>query len=282
MTCLRRTTHRGRGLRAYQQRVLVAVMATGLGLFFPSLPAGAVAGFGDVEHGQHYDRGVQWMVDGGFTDGTAPGCFSPQRPVTRGQAAAFLWRISGRPVAPAHPFVDVDTDWQQDAVSWLFAQGITTGTTGTTFSPTDPVSRGQFAALLWRMAGRPPAAPAHPFVDVDIDWQQDAVSWLASERITTGTSEITYSPTEPVTRGEIATFLWRYQGRPPVVIDPTETPCRQIEPPRELANPGDVKNCSDFASQLAAQVWFDRYSARYGDVARLDGDRNGRACEENG
>jgi len=240
--------------------------------------AGAIAGFGDVSEGRFFDRAVQWMVDSGITDGTEPGCFSPNESVTRGQAAAFLWRSSGRPPAPSHPFDDVERDWQQDAVAWMAANGITRGTSPHTFSPEEPVTRGQFAAFLWRLALRPPAPP-HPFNDVERDWQQDAVAWLAAEEITVGTTAVTFSPDREVSRGEAATFLWRFRRRPPVVIDLTSVPCARAVPPEQLANPGDVKNCSDFATSDAAQAWFDRYFALYGDVAKLDGDGNQRACE---
>lgn len=46
-----------------------------------------------------------------------------------------------------------------------------------------------------------------------------------------------------------------------------------------LENPGDVMNCGDFATQAAAQAWFNRYFSSFGDVARLDGDNDGEACE---
>ena len=82
-----------------------------------------------------------------------------RRPVTRGEAAVFLWRMEGAPTAPPHPFTDVVLDWQQGAVSWLSAEGITTGTTAETYSPDDTLTRGQFAALLHRLDGGSTGAP---------------------------------------------------------------------------------------------------------------------------
>lgn len=46
-----------------------------------------------------------------------------------------------------------------------------------------------------------------------------------------------------------------------------------------LRNPGDSKNCSDFATQREAQAYFDFYYPHYGDVARLDQDNDLIACE---
>ena len=105
------------------------------------------------------------MVDNEITTGTSPFCFSPWDPVTRAQAAAFLWRMAGEPSAPSHPFGDVSRDWQQGPVSWLFAEDITKGTSDTEFSPNDPVTRGQIATFLYRHEGSPavtldPASPA--------------------------------------------------------------------------------------------------------------------------
>ena len=75
-------------------------------------PAGGVAGFGDVPAERFYTEAVQWMVDNDITTGTSPTCFSPNDAVTRGQAAAFMWRMEGEPDAPPHPFIDVNAVWQ--------------------------------------------------------------------------------------------------------------------------------------------------------------------------
>jgi hypothetical protein len=217
----RRTRWVGCGLRT----VGVVVVAMALAVVSVS-PAAGVAGFGDVGRDRFFTEPVQWMVDNEITTGTSPTCFSPDDPVTRGQAAAFLWRMEGFPEpGSAHPFGDVVKDWQQDPVSWMFDNQITTGTSATTFSPEENLTRGQMAALVFRMAGEPAGAPPHPFGDVVKDWQQDPVSWMAAEGITTGTSPTTFSPDDPVTRGQLATFLWRYRDEPPVVVDEATPPC---------------------------------------------------------
>jgi hypothetical protein len=199
-----------------------------------SSPASGVAGFGDVAAETFYTPAVQWMVDHDITTGTSATCFSPDDPVTRAQAAAFIWRVEGEPAAPAHPFDDVVAGWQQGAVSWMADAGITTGTSPATFSPDDPVTRGQVAAFLHRLAGRP-AAAAHPFTDVARSWQQAPVAWMTANQITTGTSPTTFSPEATATRGQMATILYRYKGSPPAAIDlshPTSPSCaRQVAGP---------------------------------------------------
>jgi len=203
--------------RMFASGASAVVLATMLSV----APAGAVASFGDVDDGRYFTNGVQWMVDTGVTNGTSPTCFSPSDLVTRGQAVAFLWRMEGQPTAPAHGFVDVTRDWQQGPVSWAQHTGITQGTGAGTFSPDRAVTRGEFAALLFRLAGEPPTSVDHGFGDVTRDWQQAPVSWLVDQAITTGTSAETFSPDQEVSRGQVATFLYRYQGNPPVTVDST-------------------------------------------------------------
>ena len=142
-------------MKGMRRRSLVAALLS-LAMLSTVSPVASVAGFGDVEDGRYFTAPVQWMVGDGITNGTSPSCFSPSVSVSRGQAAAFLWRMEGRPVAEPHPFSDVDKEWQQDPVSWLFAEGITTGTSATEFSPGDPVTRGQMATFLYRYQGSPP------------------------------------------------------------------------------------------------------------------------------
>ena len=142
-------------MKGMRRRSLVAALLS-LAMLSTVSPVASVAGFGDVEDGRYFTAPVQWMVGDGITNGTSPSCFSPSVSVSRGQAAAFLWRMEGRPVAEPHPFSDVDKGWQQDPVSWLFAEGITTGTSATEFSPGDPVTRGQMATFLYRYQGSPP------------------------------------------------------------------------------------------------------------------------------
>lgn len=150
------TRHPFRPMMKEMRRHSLAAALLSLAMLSTVSPVASVAGFGDVEDGRYFTAPVQWMVGDGITNGTSPSCFSPSVSVSRGQAAAFLWRMEGRPAAEPHPFSDVDKGWQQDPVSWLFAEGITTGTSATEFSPGDPVTRGQMATFLYRYQGSPP------------------------------------------------------------------------------------------------------------------------------
>lgn len=210
------------------QRV-VATVATalvfvlGTVLIVPS-PAQGVAGFGDVPEGQYFTEAVQWMVDNNITTGTSEACFSPDTPVTRGQAATFLWRMAGEPAAPPHTFADVTAPYQQGAVSWIADKNYARGTSPTTFSPDNTITRGEFATMLHQVAGQP-VARAHPFTDVTASSQQQPVAWLAEQAITFGTTPSTFSPNDIVTRGQVAAFLYRYRGSPAVEVDSASPKC---------------------------------------------------------
>ena len=196
---------------------LTAALTAALLMWSPS-PAGAVAGYGDVATGDYFAEPVQWSVDNSVSGVDVP-CFAPDRRVTRVEAASWIWRMQGEPAAPAHSFSDVGAS---GAVSWMVDNKITTGTTPTTFSPNDTLTRAQLAAFLWRLADQP-AAPSHSFSDVHAGWQQGPVSWMLDRGITTGTTPTTFSPDNPSTRAQLATFLYRYNNKPAVTID-NDTP----------------------------------------------------------
>lgn len=119
-------------------------------------PAGGGHPFGDVGAGSYYETAVGWMYRTGLTTGTSRNTYSPHRAVTRGEMAAFLWRYAGSPSRAAAVFSDVaSTDFYRDAVSWMVAEGITNGTSTSTFSPDQGLTRAQFATFLYRYEGQP-------------------------------------------------------------------------------------------------------------------------------
>ena len=192
-----------------------------LGLFsslvvIPAQTAVAVGGYVDVPEGAYYADAVEWSVEANIT-GIASDYFAPAQPSSRGEIAVWIWRMAGQQDAPAHTFTDLPA-WQSNAVAWLLDQGVTTGTSPTTFSPSRTLNRGELAAFLWRLAGEP-TADSHSFNDIVKGWQQNAVSWLATSGITTGTSPTTFSPDRTLSRAELITFLYRYNQRYPSTND---------------------------------------------------------------
>lgn len=125
--------------------------------------------------------------------------------------------IPTQPVQTASVFTDVISGaYYYDAVQWAVAQGITTGTTASTFSPDATCTRAQMVTFLWRAAGSPtPTGYNNPFADVKSDaYYYNAVLWAVEKGITSGTSATTFSPDATVTRGQTVTFLYRGAGSP--------------------------------------------------------------------
>ena len=174
--------------------------------------------FVDVATGSYYKDAVDWAVENGITKGTDDTHFSPDGICTRAQAVTFLWRAAGspKPETRAMPFTDVPVgSYYYDAVLWAVENGITKGTSDTTFSPNMTCSRAQIVAFLWRSEKSPAAGTANPFADVKSDaYYADAVLWAVKENITKGTTSTTFSPNAGCTRAQIVTFLYRaYQGK---------------------------------------------------------------------
>ena len=151
----------------------------------------------------------------GVTTGTSATSYSPTDLVTREQMAAFIGRlIANCPTAP-HGFVDVAASSFASAfISCIKGAGITTGTSPTTYSPNDPVTREQMAAFIarfWRAVGNPCPGAAMPFRDVSpTSFARADIACLFNLGITTGTSATAYSPQDPVTREQMAAFLARF------------------------------------------------------------------------
>lgn len=115
------------------------------------------------------------------------------------------------------PFSDVRTDaFYTGPVAWLRSGGWSTGIGATgTYEPDSPVTRGQMATFLWRMVLEQDAPPS-PFVDIQRpSFYAAAVDWLYDANVTTGVGGTNqFRPNDPVTRGQMVTFLWRMQGSP--------------------------------------------------------------------
>ena len=169
--------------------------------------------FVDVATGSYYEDAVDWAVENGITKGTDDTHFSPDGICTRAQAVTFLWRAAGspKPETRAMPFTDVPAgSYYYDAVLWAVENGITKGTSDTTFSPNMTCTRAQIVAFLWRSEKSPAAGTANPFADVkSTAYYADAVLWAVKENITKGTTSTTFSPNADCTRAQIVTFLWR-------------------------------------------------------------------------
>lgn len=174
--------------------------------------------FHDVSRLDYFYDAVKWAAENGIASGTSRYNFSPDAVCTRAQTVTFLWRAAGSPLPRYRvcPFTDVQpNDYYYNAVLWAVEQGITTGLNATTFGPDVTVTRGQVATFLYRAASAAKPNTFNPFTDVKTTaYNYDAILWAYDNRITTGTSDTTFSPDASCTRAQIVTFLYRYyQGR---------------------------------------------------------------------
>ena len=174
--------------------------------------------FHDVSRFDYFYDAVKWAAENGIASGTGRYTFSPNAVCTRAQTVTFLWRAAGSPLPRYRvcPFTDVQpSDYYYNAVLWAVEQGITTGLNATTFGPDVTVTRGQVATFLYRAASAAKSNTFNPFTDVKTTaYNYDAILWAYDNRITTGTSDTTFSPDAYCTRAQIVTFLYRYyQGR---------------------------------------------------------------------
>ncbi len=173
--------------------------------------------FYDVPNGAYFYEAVKWAVENGITTGVGNDLFAPEQPCTRAQIVTFLWRAAGspEPKGAASGMSDVVSgSYYEKAVAWAIENGITTGTTATTFSPDATCTRGQSVTFLYR-ALKGTASGSVNFTDVPANaFYADAVNWAVASDVTNGTSATTFSPNADCTRAEIVTFLYRaYQGK---------------------------------------------------------------------
>jgi len=141
----------------------------------------------------------------------AAGAAAPKR-----EAPAPEPKAAGAPKAKGPEFSDVDAGaYYYDAVQWAVQKGVASGTTETTFSPDKTCTRAQTITFLWRAAGSPaPKGKASPFGDVkEGSYYHDAALWAAERGIVAGSA---FQPDAPVTRADLAGFLYKNAGSPAV------------------------------------------------------------------
>lgn len=139
----------------------------------------------------------------------------PDRDVT--VRASFVRAVcTGDADCPSRAFPDLDTgSWYHEAVDYVLRSGLMDGYTGGLFGPNDPLSRVQFAQILYNRAGRPAVTGSRVFTDTAPGaWYADAVAWAVGQDIAGGYGDGRFGPDDPITREQLAAILWRYAGRP--------------------------------------------------------------------
>lgn len=158
----------------------------------------------------------------GLMSGYGNGYFGKNDPITRGQLAQILYNYYGEDVGTDLTFKDVkSTDWYANAVAWAVKTGVMSGYSNSEFGPNDKLTREQLVTVLYRVAGSPEAD-----LDTNAYWLNAALSfkdrnsvasyavepmkWALHNKIVSGTSETTLSPTGTATRAQVAVIMIRY------------------------------------------------------------------------
>ena len=186
--------------------------------FAHDCPAGA---YTDVDVALWYHEGIDFVLSRGLFTGTSAALFEPEAPMTRAMAAVVLYRLAGSPSAPgASPFSDVPAGvWYGAAVTWGAETGLIGGYGDGSFRPNDPITREQFAVLLYRCAknlGRDVAAdkPAEPFAYGDAEdvsgYALTAVKWACGMGLLEGDGGACIHPASVLKRAEAAVLFLRF------------------------------------------------------------------------
>ena len=171
--------------------------------------------FIDVHTYDYFYDAVQWAVNNDIAKGTSTTTFSPKQGCTRAQLVTFLWRAakSPEPRSSYNKFTDVNAshaDYMK-AIIWATEQGITTGTSTTTFSPDATCTRAQIVTFLYRFKNSPAVYGSVSFSDVnkaEHGAYYNAILWASNNKIATGYNNI-FDPNGTCNRGDAVTFLYR-------------------------------------------------------------------------
>lgn len=170
--------------------------------------------FKDVEKTSPYYDAIIWAAKEEITTGKTADTFGINEGCTRAQIVTFLYRAAGSPEVKAdtvNPFTDVSKDSvYYNAILWAVENGITKGTTDTTFDPNAVCTRGQIVTFLFRASGDEKVATGTNFADVASgSYCADAVAWAVANDVTNGFADGTFRPEATCTRGQAVTFIYR-------------------------------------------------------------------------
>jgi hypothetical protein len=265
--------------------VLIVVGTLVVGLAAVAL-AGALPPGGTFtdDNGNIHEGAIEAIAAAGVTKGCNPptnDLYCPGSSVTRGQMAAFLTRALDLPATTTDFFTDDDDSGFEGDINRMAAASVTKGCNppaNDKFCPDTKVTREVMAAFLVRAFGYTDNGSGDLFIDDDDSIFEQDIDRLGTAGVTKGCNPPAndlYCPKSLVLRDQMASFLARALGLSLIVPPPPTTTTTMSQPP----NPGDSVNCSDFTTWATAQAWHDFYYPYYGDVAKLDGDGNGIACE---
>lgn len=200
------------------RKALAFLLAVILTVSTLSISASAKS-FSDVSSSHYALDGINYVSDNGFMSGTSSTSFSPNTTITRAMLVTVLYQKAGSPaVSGNNPFTDVSASaYYAKAVVWASSNGITSGTSSTTFSPNQNVTRQEAITLLYRFAtkmgsdtSKTTSITGYSDYSSVSSYARTAMSWALGTNIIEGTSSTTLSPTSTMNRAQFALALTRY------------------------------------------------------------------------
>ena len=172
----------------------------------------AVFPFTDVPRTSWYYPEVYYAWSHELMSGMSDTIFAPNSETTRAQFAQVLYRLAGTPSVDGQstPFTDLKADWYRDAITWAYNNGIAGGTSKTTFSPDQVITRQQMVAMIYHYKGDPKVSgDLSMFKDGNSisGYAKQAVIWAAENEVISGFEDGTFRPTGVATRAQLATIL---------------------------------------------------------------------------
>ena len=173
--------------------------------------------------------------------------------------------VGADPQPWTNPYTDVkDGDWFYDAVKYVNQNGLMEGTSANKFSPRSDLTRGMFAQILYNAAGKPSVTWTNKFSDVkEGDWYASAIIWAADQGVLAGYGNGTARPKRSITREDLVSLLWRYEGSPA----PTST----------TLNFSDASKVSSYAKD--AMLWAVENDIVTGTSGKLNPQGNAMRAE---
>ncbi len=172
--------------------------------------------FTDVPSGAWYADDVERAYALGVIQGVAENTFNPGAAITRGQTVTMLYRAKGSPAGGSGAFSDIADKETANAASWAASQGIVKGVGGSSFDPASSLTREQFVAILYRMAGSPAAGKdvLSQFKDggQTSAYAVPAMNWALNNGVLSGYGDGIIQPRGLATRAEVCALLMRFTG----------------------------------------------------------------------
>ncbi len=173
--------------------------------------------FVDVNSGAWYYDAVSFVYNKGIMNGVTSTTFEPNSTITRGMVVTMLWRMAGEPYVSGGSFSDVASGrYYSTAVAWAAKNGIVDGYSSTVFGVNDPVTREQFATILYRyakyMGYSTTGSSLYGYDDANkvSSWAKDAMGWAVRNGVIGGVTNTTLCPNNTATRAEVAQMFMNF------------------------------------------------------------------------